>query len=117
MARPRKKISKEQFESMCAYQCAKREICAFLNVSDKTLDEWCKRTYDKSFSDVFKQKREIGKISLRRSQFKLAEKNVAMAIFLGKNYLGQSDKVEVQTNDNDLVLQFIQGMKNNDPTE
>ena len=27
-------------------------------------------------------------------QFKLAEKNVAMAVWLGKQYLGQRDKVE-----------------------
>lgn len=31
------------------------------------------------------------KIRLRQSQIKLAEKNAAMAIFLGKNYLNQKD--------------------------
>ncbi len=30
-------------------------------------------------------------MSLRRFQFKLAQRSAAMAIFLGKNYLGQSD--------------------------
>ncbi|HSE24819.1 MAG TPA: hypothetical protein VLB68_24370 [Pyrinomonadaceae bacterium] len=29
---------------------------------------------------------------LRRAQFNLAKKNASMAIFLGKNYLGQSDR-------------------------
>ena len=33
-------------------------------------------------------------MSLRRNQFKLAEKSAAMAIFLGKNYLGQTDRFE-----------------------
>ena len=37
------------------------------------------------------------KIKLRRNQFKLSEKSAAMAIFLGKNYLGQRDAIE-QTN-------------------
>ena len=33
-------------------------------------------------------------MSLRRIQFRLAENSVPMAIFLGKNWLGQTDKVE-----------------------
>lgn len=35
-------------------------------------------------------------MSLRRAQFRLAEKSAAMAIFLGKNYLGQSDNVAIE---------------------
>lgn len=35
------------------------------------------------------------KIRLRRNQLKLSEKSAAMAIFLGKNYLGQRDSFEV----------------------
>ena len=38
-----------------------------------------------------------GKMSLRRKQFALAEKNANMAIFLGKNYLDQKDKQEVES--------------------
>ena len=94
MARPRKEIDKRDFESLCALQCTKEEICAFFDISEKTLNAWCKRTYKQSFSLVFSQKRGKGKISLRRIQFRLAEKNADMAIFLGKNYLGQTDKIE-----------------------
>ena len=47
-----------------------------------------------NFSEVFKQKRGVGKISLRRHQWRLAEKNANMAIWLGKQYLGQSDTPE-----------------------
>jgi hypothetical protein len=35
-------------------------------------------------------------MSLRRTQFRLAEKSAAMAIFLGKQYLGQSDNVFIE---------------------
>ena len=94
MARPRKEIDQKDFESLCALQCTKEEICGFFDVSDKTLENWCKRTYSEGFSEVFKKKRGKGKISLRRIQFRLAEKNANMAIFLGKNYLGQTDKIE-----------------------
>lgn len=70
-------------------------MCGFFGVTDKTLDGWCKRTYGTSFSEVFKQKRGTGKISLRRAQFRLAEKNANMAIWLGKQYLGQRDEVNL----------------------
>lgn len=47
-----------------------------------------------NFSEVFKEKRGLGKISLRRNQWRLAEKSATMAIWLGKQYLGQKDQVE-----------------------
>lgn len=95
MARPRKQIDQVQFEKLCGLQCTLEEICGFFGVTDKTLDGWCKRTYKASFSEVFKQKRGAGKISLRRAQFQLAEKNANMAIWLGKQYLGQRDEVNL----------------------
>lgn len=99
MARPRKEIDQKQFENLCGLQCTLEEICGWFDVTDKTLDGWCKRTYHASFSEVFKQKRGAGKISLRRSQWRLAEKNATMAIFLGKQFLGQRDSVDVAVTD------------------
>ena len=93
MARPKKEINQREFEALCGFQCTEEEICNFFNVTDKTLTRWCKETYDLSFSEVFKVKRNIGKISLRRSQWKLAEKNATMSIWLGKQYLGQKEKL------------------------
>lgn len=91
MARPLKEINKDQFEKLCGLQCTKEEICGWFEITDKTLESWCKRTYKAGFSEVFGQKRGQGKISLRRAQWRLAEKSAAMAIWLGKNYLGQKE--------------------------
>lgn len=91
MARPLKQIDQKQFESLCGLQCTKEEICGFFDATDKTLENWCKRTYKAGFSEVFRQKRGKGKISLRRNQWRLAEKNANMAIWLGKQYLGQRE--------------------------
>ena len=100
MGRPRKEINKTEFEKLCFLQCTQREFCSWFDVSDETLNKWCKANYDgRTFLDVFKEKRENGIISLRRTQFQLAEKSPAMAIFLGKNLLGQTDKVEQTVND------------------
>ena len=92
MPRPRKEIDRTSFEKLCALQCTKEEICGFFSITDKTLESWCKRTYRAGFSEVFRQKRGRGKISLRRHQWRLAEKNANMAIWLGKQYLGQRNQ-------------------------
>ena len=104
MARPLKEIDKKQFENLCGLQCTKEEICAFFELTDKTLENWCKRTYNKGFSEVFREKRGIGKISLRRAQFELAKKNATMAIWLGEQFLNQRDQVQVEIkNENNLL--------------
>jgi hypothetical protein len=115
--RPKANINKEQFEKLCGLQCTKEEICGWFGITDKTLDRFCKETYDLGFSEVFKQKREAGKISLRRAQFRLAEKSASMAIFLGKNYLGQKDTQELETNNskvNDVVNALNRIAENNE---
>ena len=92
MARPRKVINQKQFESLCAIQCTEEEICNVLDVSEKTLISWCNEVYGESFSKVFRQKRDLGKTSLRRNQWKLAENgNSTMQIWLGKQILRQSE--------------------------
>lgn len=73
------------------------EIAGWFDCSEDTIERWCKRTFGKGFADTFKTHSQSGKISLRRYQFKLAEKNAAMAIFLGKQYLGQRDIIETGT--------------------
>ena len=109
--RPVKEIDRKTFESLCAIQCTYEEICSVLDVNDKTLTKWCKKTYGKSFSEIFGIKRQNGKASLRRMQWKLAEKNPSMAIFLGKNILNQRDNIEVNNEAElsklDLLLQEI----------
>lgn len=95
MARPKKEIDKKQFEMLCGLQCTLLEFCDALDVTDKTLDKWCKDTYNMHFSEIFAIKRGRGKISLRRMQWRLAEKNATMAIWLGKQYLGQRDVVDI----------------------
>ena len=105
MPRHKTELDIKQFENLCGLQCTKEEICEFFGITDKTLDRWCKDTYKAGFSDVFRQKRGKGKIALRRSQFRLAEKNANMAIWLGKQYLEQTDsgKIDVQIKQDDSI--------------
>ncbi len=111
------KIDKRQFESLCAIQCTEKEICDVLDVTDKTLNSWCKGTYNKGFSEISKEKKRIGKASLRRRQWLLSEKNVTMAIWLGKQWLGQKDNPEETNKSNNIVFQFVKSSEVKDETD
>ena len=89
--RPKIQIDQKSFEELCKMQCTELEIAGFFGCSDETLNKWCKKTYKKTFQECFEIFRQGGKASLRRTQWLMAEHNAAMAIFLGKNYLGQAD--------------------------
>lgn len=109
--RPRTNINKEQFEKLCGLQCTLKEVASFFNCSEDTIENFCKREYKETFSEVYNKYASIGKISLRRTQFKLAEKSSAMAIWLGKQILNQEEKIAIQTIDqatiNDIEAQVI----------
>lgn len=101
MARPKKEIDQEQFEKLCAIQCTETEIANWFKCSVDTIERWCKETYQDengnpmSFAETFKVYSVDGKISLRRFQFRQAEKSYAMAIWLGKQWLGQRDNMDM----------------------
>lgn len=95
--RPKTDISVKTFEGLCSINCTKDEMCGIFDCDEKTLTRWCKDTYGLGFSDVYKKKSASGKASLRRMQFKAAESgNVTMQIWLGKQYLEQKDKQDIE---------------------
>lgn len=115
MARPKIEIDKKNFEQLCALQCTAVEIASFFNCSQDTIERWCKRTYKKKFSEVFDDYRGKGLVSLRRNQFRLAEKNATMAIWLGKQLLGQKDIITFnnldETEDDPLTASIKESME------
>lgn len=116
--RPKKQIDKKLFENLCSIQCTKDEMCGILECHEETLTRWCHDTYGMGFSDIYKRKSVKGKASLRRMQFKSAEKgNVAMLIWLGKQYLGQKDKVEETTDAGSEVADALRGLLGNGTNE
>ena len=109
--RPKAQIDKKEFEKLCALQCTLLEFCSWFDVDDKTLSAWCKEEYGMNFSEVFSLKRGKGKISLRRTQWQLAEKNPSMAIWLGKQYLDQRDTPEKTEAENKTVEALIKAIE------
>ena len=105
-------IDKVHFEGMCKIQCTKDEMCAIFQVHEETLTKWCHATYNVGFSDIYKKISSTGKMSLRRQQFKSAENgNVTMQIWLGKQWLGQTDKVETDNKNTQSINFIIESVK------
>ena len=119
--RPTKEFDKKAFQDLVGLGCSQEEIGWFFRdetgkpANIDTLTRWCKRTFDMTFQEYFAKNGYMAlKIKLRRNQFKLSEKNAAMAIFLGKNYLGQKDYFESDNKDALAKLdQILDGVKEN----
>ena len=114
MGRPAIQIDEEQFKGLCSIQCTLEEIANWFKCSEDTIERWCKRQLGCSFADAYKKHSVGGKISLRRYQMKMAEHNATMAIWLGKQYLNQTDKQEVSMaiNDDDSIKEMEDYFKN-----
>lgn len=87
MPRQRKKIDPEQVRQLAMISCTMEEIGFVLGCSVDTLE--------RRFADVIKEGRAFRRMSLKREQYKAAMAgNITMLIWLGKNDLGQSDKID-----------------------
>ncbi|MCD7757645.1 MAG: hypothetical protein LUH45_05680 [Clostridiales bacterium] len=108
-----------QFENLCAIQSTEEEICFILGVTDKTLNRLLKERYKMGFSEAYKVYSSVGKISLRRAQFRMAEHSDRMAIWLGKQYLGQRepDRRPPETNTSDPAAEWVEAVLSADDAE
>lgn len=89
MARPEAKIDLVELEKLCGMQCTDEEVAAFFGVSTRTIE---RRRKVKRVQEVMDRAKAKGRVSVRRSLFKLAAAgNIAAAIFLAKNLLGYRD--------------------------
>lgn len=89
--RPTTTIDIKELEKLAALQCTQSEAAAWFDCSLATIK---RRLTEAKHREAWERGQGRGLTSLRRTQFRLAESNAAMAIFLGKNYLGQRDKHE-----------------------
>lgn len=93
--RPKVIIDWEKFETLCAEQCSLMEIADYFNCAAITIERNVKGYYKCDFHQIFRKKRQKGLISLRQNLFKLSKTQSAVAIFLAKNWLGMSDKKNI----------------------
>ncbi len=82
---------------LCSIGCTQKEVCAVLKISHDTLTRRCKEEYDQTFAEYHMEYVDSTfKVSLRRAMHRAAitNGNPPLLIFLAKNYLGMSDKIE-----------------------
>ena len=98
MGRPESiKLDWDLIDEFLKLQAEHREIAAYFCCHVDLLNKRCKIEHNCTFSDYAKEKREAGKLSLRQQMMKSSESgNVAMQIWLSKNYMGMADKQEIK---------------------
>lgn len=106
MARPKIQLDYELIEKLAGIMCTQEEIASFIGCSVDTLQR------DETFCGTYKKGLNNGKMSLRRKQWKLADKNPTMAIWLGKQYLKQRDVIEQEHNVKNGILDDLVGALN-----
>ena len=88
--RPKLDIDESLVENLASIGCTLSEIAAACNCSEATLKT--------RFQLIINKGRENGKTRLRKKQIELAlGGNVTLLIWLGKQMLNQSEKVEAKT--------------------
>lgn len=107
MGAPLKSINWELFEQLCALQCTQEEMSGLLKVDHKTLQKHVEKRWKTTYSLAYKRLSAPGKCSLRRYQFTQAKTNCSMAIWLGKQWLGQKEHDrDAQVPPNDALLEL-----------
>src|SRR6266567_2796450 len=89
-------INLGELEKLAALQCTDEEMAGWFGISTRTIE---RRRKSRIFAETIERGRSKGRISLRRSQLKILQDGSAtMGIWLGKQYLGQTDEVNINTN-------------------
>jgi len=99
VGRPKIEINEDQLEKLSSILCTMEEMASFFGCSVDTLE--------RNFADTIKKGKNKGRMSLRRLQFEKAQSgNTTMLIWLGKQLLGQKDKIETSENNDPLPWSY-----------
>jgi hypothetical protein len=95
---PVKPIDYPKLIELCKIMCTGEECASVLGMSYESLNNKLHAEEHGGFLEFLKRHSGEAKASVRRTQFKLAveEQNPTMLIWLGKQYLGQKDKNELE---------------------
>jgi len=102
--RPKLAIDYKTLEKLCSIQCTAEEIASYFDISIDTLDRRIKEEYGINFAEYFAQNKSKGRMSLRRAQYQAAMNgNTTMLVWLGKNWLSQTDKQEISHQGDQII--------------
>jgi hypothetical protein len=96
MARTKVDIDPERLGKLAQICCTFEECAAFFNTTASTIRNRIKR---EPYKSAWEKGTALARISIRRAQYQLAtseKPNPIMLIWLGKQYLEQTDKMETK---------------------
>lgn len=108
----RHKIDYDEVKRLCSIGCTQAEVASFLEISHDVLEQDIVAVHGVKWKEFFKEHSNKFKVSLRRLQFRSAEgdydedgnkyrifPSIPMQIWLGKQFLGQKDRQEIEHNE------------------
>jgi hypothetical protein len=95
VGRPKTELNLNELEKLSRLNCTMPEIAYYFNIPLRTLED--KFTNDNEVRESILKGRATGMLSLRRKQIQIMEEtnSTPMAIWLGKQILGQRDRHEI----------------------
>ena len=112
MARPKADIDWKRVDELLEADCEGTEIAAHLGLNPLTLYKRCEQDNKLSFSKYLQEKKASGNSILKEHQWKMATVDddtavkKSMLIWLGKQRLGQKDKTDHTTKDEQIGFQI-----------
>jgi hypothetical protein len=101
---------------MAEMQCTDAEIAARMGCCPETIKR--RKANEPEFREMLDKHRALGKATLREKQWRKAENgNITMLIWLGKQYLGQSDRSDLTSSNAPLQFTFKINGRANGKTE
>lgn len=96
VGRPKIELNLGELERLSRLNCTMPEISAYFDIPLRTLED--KFTNEPEVRKAIEKGRATGMLSLRRKQIQIMEdtNNSTMAIWLGKQMLGQTDRQEIR---------------------
>lgn len=93
--RPALPIDWQDVVFLCSIHCTLEEVAAKYSMGASAFRERVEKEYGMGWTEFYEQHQAGGKVSLRRLMWEQAEKgNITMQIWLSKNVLGYTDRLE-----------------------
>ena len=92
-------------EQLCFMHCTLEEVAFWFKCNSKTIERVIKKVHKLTWKEYFDKYSSGGKLSLRRLQYQRAQAGSdKMLIHLGKNWLGQREKVDITSGGQELEM-------------
>ena len=104
--RPRTEIDPDELRKLLKLHCTIAEISAFFSCNRRTIER--RMSESPEFAEIIEHGRSDGMLSVRRKQFEIMEGgNPTMAIWLGKQLLGQRDQIDTISEHKPITIEIV----------